>query len=1118
VLKVEKRNGKVVDFEKGKIEIAVSKAMKETENGVDEALVKQIALEALDEFTDLGVVNIEQIQDFVEIQLMKTRPEVARKYIIYREERARLREQGWNMTDLQRDIYEKKYRYDAETFEDFLERVSGVNNPIKKAIKDKKFMPAGRILAGRGLDKLGKKITLSNCFVAGSKVITKRGLINIEDVKVGDYVITHDNTWQLVNNVMSRDYDGDLYKIKTEYMYDSIICTPNHRFFTSSGWVRADRLVGKLMDRKYYNNSHFIKTPTLRYEVEEYTIKLSDYIDPLENEFVEVDENNMVVLGTRFIGGNDAHGIKFGNPIYNTINMNKEMQYLFGRWIGDGSITRRRGKRNHSIFQIVFNSNNEREAFDRCRNIIIENLKYEPLVTENIEQNTLILRIENPFLAEFVAKYFGTNGSNKRIPKELIGSLDLVLGILDSDGCILKTGAIKLVMNNEKLLYDIRETLMLNGVIVRKPQKIKQSLSNETRIYTAYKLHISTPFSKEKLIGLMEKSYSDNRVNHILNNDLKGSTKYLSMDGEVYTRVEYTEIIENVKTKVYNLSVENSNSYTVNGLVVHNCYVMPKVEDNIESIFDTAKYLARTYSYGGGCGLTLSKLRPRGARVNNAASTTTGAVSFMDLYSLVTGLIGMRGRRGALMLNMDVNHPDIGDFIDVKNDLSKITYANISVNIDDKFMEAVKNDEEYELYFKVEATGEEISKKIRAKDLFRKLAKNNWDMAEPGILYTDKINSWHLMSEDKSFEFAGVNPCAEETLPAFGSCNLASINLSEFVKNPFTKYARFEFEKFSEMVRNGIMFLNEVLDENMKMHPIPEQRQMSYDLRQIGLGIMGLADMFIKLGIKYGSSESINIIHQIGRTMINEALRQSAMLAKKDGPFPRYNADAILNSPFLLSNADSDVLELIKEYGLRNSQLLTIPPTGSISTLIGCSNGVEPIFQVSYTRKSESLHHEDTYYKVFTPIVKEYMDLNAIYREEDLPEFIVTTTNLNYKDRIEVQSTWQQYIDASISSTVNVPNEFTIEEVEDLYIYAWEKGLKGITIYRDGCARSGILITNKDKTSRLDKIDELQREIDQLAAEQLKEDPDTCPMCGGKLNHSGGCAECQDCGYSPCSI
>ena len=197
---------------------------------------------------------------------------------------------------------------------------------------------------------------------------------------------------------------------------------------------------------------------------------------------------------------------------------------------------------------------------------------------------------------------------------------------------------------------------------------------------------------------------------------------------------------------------------------------------------------------------------------------------------------------------------------------------------------------------------------------------------------------------------------------------------------------------------------------------------------------------------------------------------------------------------------------------------MTIPPTGSISTLIGCSNGLEPIFQVSYTRKSESLHHEDTYYKVFTPIVKEDMDRNGITREEDLPDFFVTTSNLDYKSRIEVQAAWQQYIDASISSTVNVPNEFTVEEVEELYMYAWKKGLKGVTIYRDGCARSGILITDKSKLSRLEEIEKLQQEIDELVQEQLKEDPDNCPMCGGVLIHSGGCSECQDCGYSPCSI
>lgn len=549
-----------------------------------------------------------------------------------------------------------------------------------------------------------------------------------------------------------------------------------------------------------------------------------------------------------------------------------------------------------------------------------------------------------------------------------------------------------------------------------------------------------------------------------------------------------------------------------------NCYVLPKTEDNIESIFDTAKHMARTYSYGGGVGVNLSNLRPKGAKVNNAANSTTGAVSFMELYDLTTRLIGMRGRRGALMINLDVTHPDIEEFIDIKNDLDKITSANISVNITDEFMNAVANNNDFELYYKVDATGEEIRKIVNAKKLFKKIAYNNWKMAEPGVLYIDRINSWHLLSEDEEFDFAGVNPCAEEPLPAFGSCNLSSINLSEFVIDPFTDNAKFDFDSFKVMVRHGVIFLNEILDENMLLHPLKEQTEMSKKYRQIGLGIMGLADMFIKMGIRYGNEESINLINQIGSVMINEALRQSALLAKEYGPFPKYNREAILKSPFLLANATEDVLELIKEYGLRNSQLLTIPPTGSISTLIGCSNGIEPIFQISYTRKAESLHNEDTYYTVFTPIVKEYMDLKGIYEVDKLPDYFVTTANLDYRERINVQAAWQRYIDASISSTVNVPNDFTPQEVEDLYMYAWHKGLKGITIYRDGCERSGILFTNKKQHSKIDKIEELKRELDILIAEELKENPNTCPMCGGNLIHSGGCSECQDCGYSPCSI
>lgn len=317
-------------------------------------------------------------------------------------------------------------------------------------------------------------------------------------------------------------------------------------------------------------------------------------------------------------------------------------------------------------------------------------------------------------------------------------------------------------------------------------------------------------------------------------------------------------------------------------------------------------------------------------------------------------------------------------------------------------------------------------------------------------------------------------------------------------------------------MKHMITYLNEILDEGLELHPLKKQAETARDLRQIGGGVMGLADCLIKLGIRYGSDEAIQISEEIGSAMINSALQQSALLAKDFGVFPKYKADKVLKSEFLNAVATEETLDLIKKYGLRNSQVLTAAPTGSIATMLGCSNGIEPLFNISYTRKTESLYDEAVYYKVFTPVVKEYIDFHKIVDESDLPDFFVTAMTLNYKERINMQSAWQKYIDASISSTVNVPNNFTVEDVEELYIYAWEKGLKGVTIYRDGCERTGILTNGKTDTKK--SVDEIKMELDKAVAKALEENPNECPMCSGIMNRSGGCSECQDCGYSPCGV
>lgn len=497
-----------------------------------------------------------------------------------------------------------------------------------------------------------------------------------------------------------------------------------------------------------------------------------------------------------------------------------------------------------------------------------------------------------------------------------------------------------------------------------------------------------------------------------------------------------------------------------------NCYVIPAPEDSLESIFDCAKNLARTFSYGGGCGIDVSKLSPRGARINNAAKETSGAVSFMDLYSLTTELIGQNGRRGALMISISCDHPDVEEFITIKSDLDKITKANLSIRVTDKFMQAVKHDAEYILSFTREETGEVVNKVIKASELFDKFCYMNWDYAEPAFLFWDRIKSYNLLSEDENFEYAGVNPCAEEPLPSGGSCLLGSINLAEFVN----EYGDFEFLDFEEAVTIAIKGLNDVLDEGLPLHPLTVQQESVRDWRQIGCGIMGLADMLIKMGITYGSKESIDLCDRIGTRMAEVAIETSQTLASMHGAYPNWS-DKVYESEFY--NIHRTITTNVP---LRNSQLLTIAPTGTLSTMLGISGGVEPIFANYYTRKTESLHGEDKEYKIFTPIAWRYLQEHGYGEDETkLPSYFITSPEIPYRNRVDMQAIWQKHIDASISSTVNLPNSATIDDVKDLYMYAWQRGLKGITIFRDGCKRLGILTTDTTKEDEEDTPTVLRR-------------------------------------------
>jgi ribonucleoside-diphosphate reductase alpha chain len=484
-----------------------------------------------------------------------------------------------------------------------------------------------------------------------------------------------------------------------------------------------------------------------------------------------------------------------------------------------------------------------------------------------------------------------------------------------------------------------------------------------------------------------------------------------------------------------------------------NCYYLPVKGDSIEAIFDFCREAARTYSFGGGVGTDISVLRPRGAPVNNSAVVSTGSVSFMELMSVTTGTIGQSGRRGALIITIRVDHPDVLDFVHVKRDLRKVTYANVSVTITDAFMEAVESDAEFELWFENEKAN--VHRKVRARDVWAQLIRAAWESAEPGLIFWDQVKR-ESPTEYNGMEVHGFNPCSEQCLEDYGCCCLGNVNLTTFVKNDFTPAAAVDWDQLDRALRYTVRFLDNVLDYNADRHPLPAQKDASLRSRRIGVGFTGLADMLIKLGLKYDDESTVGFIDQLFERIKNITYEASSDIAAEKGSFPGLNLDKHLQRPFL-RRIQPAVQEKIRRQGLRNACLLTVPPVGSGSVLAGTTSGVEPIFALSYLRRSKSLSQEE--FRVYHPLVRAYMEREGLRSEEQLPNFFVVAHKIRPELRVLVQATIQKHIDSSISSTVNLAQDAPVENVGEIYLLAWKLGCKGITVYREG-SREGILVTD----------------------------------------------------------
>ncbi|MCF7807527.1 MAG: adenosylcobalamin-dependent ribonucleoside-diphosphate reductase [Candidatus Marinimicrobia bacterium] len=479
---------------------------------------------------------------------------------------------------------------------------------------------------------------------------------------------------------------------------------------------------------------------------------------------------------------------------------------------------------------------------------------------------------------------------------------------------------------------------------------------------------------------------------------------------------------------------------------LNNCYVVGIKTDSIQSIYDAIIEEARTYKYGGGCGHDLSVLRPKGSNINGTGGESCGPVGFMNLFSENTNTIAQHGRRGANMQTLRVDHPDIADFVDVKRDLSKVKYSNISVLLTHEFMEAVELDTDFELRW-----NDKVYETVPARELWDKIITAAHASAEPGIIFWDTMVDYH--NAEYCSPLVSTNPCGEQPLPDGGACNLGAINLARFVNTD----GDFQWGEFKDTIRLSVRYLDNVIDYNADRHALEDQKNNALKDRRVGLGILGLADMLMLRGIKYDTDDALEAVEEVMQELSSTAYKTSIELAKEKGAFPNFDWAGYSKSKFA-QNLPEDIQKEIEANGVRNSTILTVAPTGSGAIVAQVSSGIEPIFNISYKRrvkKNDTYGEEFDEYKVVHPSV-----LNRFGGDENLPDYVITAHDIDPYFRVKMQGVIQKYIDASISSTVNLPEDVAVETVADIYRAAYKAGLKGITVYREG-SRDGILVNNE---------------------------------------------------------
>ncbi|MBY6067201.1 adenosylcobalamin-dependent ribonucleoside-diphosphate reductase [Leisingera aquaemixtae] len=486
---------------------------------------------------------------------------------------------------------------------------------------------------------------------------------------------------------------------------------------------------------------------------------------------------------------------------------------------------------------------------------------------------------------------------------------------------------------------------------------------------------------------------------------------------------------------------------TARQVTLFNCFVMGTVPDSMSGIFDMLKEAALTMQQGGGIGYDFSTIRPRGADVKGVAADASGPLSFMDVWDAMCRTIMSAGsRRGAMMATMRCDHPDIEQFITAKSDPARLRMFNMSVLVTDDFMEAVKSDGSWELQF-----DGKVYHTVEARDLWNKIMQATYDYAEPGVIFIDRINKANNLNYVENI--CATNPCGEQPLPPYGACLLGSVNMARLVANPFEKDAHLDQSAMQELVATAVRMMDNVVD--VSKFPLAAQAEEARNKRRIGLGVTGLADALLMLGLEYGSDEAARQTDEWLHAIARAAYLASVDLAKEKGAFPLFDAEKYLNSGNML-NMDEDVRDAIREHGIRNALLTSIAPTGTISLYAGnVSSGIEPVFAYAYTRKVLQKDGSRTEEEVVDYAVQMFRE--KFGADAKLPDYFVNAQTLSPAAHVKMQAAAQKWIDSSISKTINCPEDISFDDFKDVYMQAWDQGCKGCTTYRPNDVTGSVL-------------------------------------------------------------